>query len=224
MLETRPSVHFFDGTDMAVGKIICLARTYRKHAEEMGDAVKKEPLIFLKPSSTVIHDQEAIVIPKQSSEVHHEVELGIVIKKEGKNISAAHADEHIAGYCLGLDITARDIQQKAKEHGWPWTIAKGFDTFCPLSTVAPSTTVPNPLALTITLAVNGEIRQRSSTSALSLTVGEIVAYVSSLMSLERGDIILTGTPEGVGQITAGDTIEAQIENLLSLTVSVVKAQ
>jgi len=183
MFETRLSVHFSDGTDMPVGKIICLARTYHKHAEEMGDAVKKEPLLFLKPLSAVIHDQGAIVIPKQSSEVHHEVELGIVIKKEGKNISAAHADEHIAGYCLGLDITAR-----------------------------------------ITLAVNGEIRQRSSTSALSLTVGEIVAYVSSLMSLERGDIILTGTPEGVGQITAGDTIEAQIENLLSLTVSVVKAQ
>ena len=224
MVETNPSVYFSDGTYMPVGKIICLARTYRKHAEEIGDTVKKDPLLFLKPSSTVIYDQGTIVIPKQSCDVHHEVELGIIIKKEGKNISAAHADEHIAGYCLGLDITARDIQKEAKEHGWPWTIAKGFDTFCPLSMAAPPNAVPNPHALGIVLAVNGEVRQRSSTSALSLTIEEIISYVSSLMTLKRGDIILTGTPGGVGQIIAGDTIEARIGDVFSLTITVAKEE
>jgi 2-keto-4-pentenoate hydratase/2-oxohepta-3-ene-1,7-dioic acid hydratase in catechol pathway len=213
-------VHFIDKPPIPIGKIICLARTYRKHAEEMGSEVKKDPLLFLKPPSSVIYNQDIIVLPRQSHDVHHEAELGIIIEKQGKSLRAAQVADHIAGYCLGLDITARDIQQTAKEHGWPWTIAKGFDTFCPLSEAVSPSAVPNPHALTITLAVNGEIRQRASTSALIMTVGEIVAYVSSLMTLERGDIILTGTPEGVGQITAGDIIEAQLGDLLSLTVTV----
>jgi 2-keto-4-pentenoate hydratase/2-oxohepta-3-ene-1,7-dioic acid hydratase in catechol pathway len=217
-------MHFIDKNDIPIGKIICLARTYRKHAEEMGGEVKKNPLLFLKPSSAVIYDKGTIVLPKQSSHVHHEVELGIVIKKDGKNLSISKAEDYIAGYCLGLDITARDIQQTAKEHGWPWTISKSFDTFCPLSSAVSPAAVPNPHTLTMKLAVNGKIRQCSSTAALTMTVGEIVAYVSSLMSLGRGDIILTGTPEGVGQLLAGDIIEAQIGDLFSLTLSVVNEQ
>jgi len=221
MAPPRHVIRFTDGSEMPVGKIICLARTYRKHAEEMGGEVREEPLLFLKPSSAVIFDRQNIVLPRKSRDVHHEVEMTLVIGRQGKNIPVGESLRYIAGYCLALDITARDLQQEAKEHGWPWTIAKGFDTFCPLSRAVPAGEVGNPHNLELLLAVNGEIRQRATTASLAYTVQEIVAYVSTLMTLERGDIILTGTPEGVGALKSGDVVTASLGDVCHLSHPVV---
>jgi len=208
--------------EVEVGKIVCLARTYRKHAEEMGSTVAKEPLIFLKPASSIIFDNQSIIIPERAKEVHHEVELGVVIGKKGKKIPAERAGEHILAYLLGLDITARDIQQEAKKHGLPWTTAKGFDTFCPISNAVMRGRVDDANSLDIELKVNGVTRQSSNTKNMVYAVEEIVSFVSGIMTLERGDLIFTGTPEGVGQIKAGDIIEANLGSMCSLRVDVKK--
>jgi len=206
---------------LRVGKVICLARTYSKHAVEMNSAVPDEPILFLKPASSVVFNNQSIVIPKKTNLVHHEVELGVVIGKKGKNIARRDALDYVLGYLLGLDITARDLQDKAKKHGWPWTISKGFDTFCPISDVVLKKDVENPRNLDLLLKVNGKIRQSSNTRYMVYTVEEIVAFVSSIMTLEPGDLILTGTPEGVGAIENGDIVEAKLGNFCSLKLDVV---
>ena len=205
---------------LAIGKIICLARTYKKHAEEMKTDVTKEPILFLKPSSSVIFERETIIIPKISKSVHHEVELGVVIGKKGKNIKKKKAMDYILGYALGLDITARDLQSEAKKKGWPWSISKGFDTFAPISTVVLKEEIPNPHNLDILLKVNEEIRQKSNTSFMIYSIEEIVEFISKIMTLEPGDLILTGTPEGVSEIKNNDMIKAEIGDRLSLSVNV----
>jgi len=121
--------------DLDIGKLVCLARTYKKHAEEMKSKVPDDPLLFLKPASSIVFNGGSIVIPKMSSCLHHEVELGVVIGKKCKNVSKENALDYVSGYCVCLDITARDIQSVAKKNGWPWSIAKGFDTFAPISDV-----------------------------------------------------------------------------------------
>jgi len=205
---------------MNIGKIVCLARTYKKHAEEMKAITTKEPLLFLKPNSSVIYNGENIVIPKRSNSVHHEVELGIIIGKKAKNIKIKNSMDYIFGYVIALDITARDIQSEAKRNGWPWGIAKGFDTFTPISDVILKKDIKNPMNLDISLKVNNEIRQKSNTKNLIFTIEEIISYISSIMTLEPGDLILTGTPEGVEEIKKGDNLSANLENILTLEVNV----
>ena len=205
---------------LAVGKIVCLLKSYRAHAKEMKSAPSMKPEFFLKPSTAIIHDGMAIILPKESKEVHHEVELAIVIGKRGKDIPSSQALDHILGYAVFIDVTARDLQLKAMADGRPWAIAKGYDTFAPISAVMPKAQVVNPQNLELWLKVNGELRQQSNTKKLLFTLDEIIAYVSSIMTLERGDIIATGTPEGVGQIRAGDRITAGIEQVGDLTVYV----
>jgi len=204
-----------------IGKIVCLARTYKRHAEEMGSEMPEEPILFLKPASSVIFDGQSIVIPDKTKEVHHEVELGVVIRKKGKNIPEEKVEDYILGYLLALDITARDIQQKAKLEGLPWAIAKGFDTFCPISNAVPKEKVSDVNNLPLILKVNGVTRQSSNTGNMRYSVEKIVSFVSEIMTLERGDLILTGTPEGVGPINSGDIIEAELGDVCSLKVYVV---
>ena len=203
-----------------IGKIVCLARAYRAHVAEMGEEVTGEPLLFLKPASAIIFNNQSVIIPKRSKILHHEVELGIVIGKKCKNITKEKAMDHVLGYLLALDITARDIQREAKKHGWPWGIAKGFDTFCPISTVVLKNKVSNPNSLDLLLKVNGKIRQCSNTKYLIYSVEEIIEFVSEIMTLERGDLIMTGTPEGVGEIGTGDVIEAELGDICFLKVDV----
>ncbi len=213
---------FKENTDrkLNIGKIICLARTYKKHAKEMNANVTKKPLLFLKPVSSVIFNSETIILPNISKSVHHEVELGIVIGKKGKNIDKKDAMEHVYGYLLGLDITARDIQSEAKKNGWPWGIAKGFDTFAPISEVVLKEKVKDPQNLDIWLKVNNEIRQKSNTNNMALSIREIIEFISNIMTLEPGDLILTGTPEGVNEIKKGDTIKAGLGNSMDLKIKV----
>ncbi len=207
---------------LPIGKIICLARTYKKHAEEMKTDVTKKPLLFLKPASSVIFNNETVILPKLSKKIHHEVELGIVIEKKGKNIKKNEAMNHVLGYVLGLDITARDIQSKAKEKGWPWSISKGFDTFAPISNLILKEKIPDPLNQEIWLKVNGKIRQKSNTNLMIFKIEEIIEFISKIMTLEEGDLILTGTPEGVSEIKNKDTIKAGLGDILSLTINVKK--
>jgi 2-keto-4-pentenoate hydratase/2-oxohepta-3-ene-1,7-dioic acid hydratase in catechol pathway len=194
-------------------KIICLGRNYRKHAEELGNVVPDKPIIFLKPPSSLILEGEKIILPPQSQDVHHEVEFGVVIGKSGKNIIRAWAEEYIMGYCILLDITARDIQQEEKKRGAPWTLAKGFDTFAPVSQIVKKEEIPYPENLSIRLWVNNILRQDSNTGFMIFGIAELIEYLSSYMTLEAGDIIATGTPEGVGQIKAGDVVEAEIKGI-----------
>jgi 2-keto-4-pentenoate hydratase/2-oxohepta-3-ene-1,7-dioic acid hydratase in catechol pathway len=207
-----------------IGKIICLARTYKEHAREMNTVVTEDPLLFLKPTSSVIFDHDTIIIPKRSQCLHHEVELGIIIGKKGKHITEENARQYILGYLVALDITARDIQAVAKKNGWPWAIAKGFDTFAPLSDAVTKEKIPHPQNLNLTLRINGVVKQRANTNQMIYSVERIISFISEIMTLERGDLILTGTPEGVGEIKDGDLLEAQLDSLCSLTVDVKHEQ
>lgn len=206
--------------EISIGKLICLARTYKKHAQEMHTNITEDPLLFLKPASSVIFDGGSIIVPKMSNCLHHEVELGVVIGKRCKNVSQKEALDYVLGYCLALDITARDIQTEAKKNGWPWSIAKGFDTFAPISKVVLKENIPNPNNLDLSLKVNGEMRQSSNTKYMIYPVGRIIEFISGVMTLDPGDLIMTGTPEGVGEIVAGNVLEAKLGDVCSLRVDV----
>lgn len=205
-----------------IGKIICLARTYKEHATEMKTTVTDDPLLFLKPDTSVIFDGGTIYIPSMSRCLHHEVELGVVIGKNGRHIAQETASQHILGYLVALDITARDIQSTAKKNSWPWTIAKGFDTFAPISDVVLKEQVKDPQNLEIELKINGRIVQKANTNQMIYSLDRILSFISNVMTLQRGDLILTGTPEGVGEIKEGDVLEARLETHCSLTVDVKK--
>ena len=206
--------------EISIGKLICLARTYKKHAQEMHTNITEDPLLFLKPASSVIFDGGSIIVPKMSNCLHHEVELGVVIGKRCKNVSQKEALDYVLGYCLALDITARDIQTEAKKNGWPWSIAKGFDTFAPISKVVLKENIANPNNLDLSLKVNGEMRQSSNTKYMIYPVGRIIEFISEIMTLDPGDLIMTGTPKGVGEIVAGNVLEAKLGDICSLRVDV----
>ncbi len=204
-----------------VEKILCLGKNYIKHIEEMSSAKPDRPVVFLKPNTALVLNGGKIEIPPFSKEVHHEVELVVVIGKEGKNIKREDVHEHILGYALGLDITLRDIQAEAKKKGHPWCVAKGFDTSAPVSEVIPRDDVTDPHNLDLKLWVNGELRQDGNTKAMMLKVEDIISYLSTVYTLEPGDLVYTGTPEGVAQLLPGDTVKAEMGDLASLELSVI---
>jgi 5-carboxymethyl-2-hydroxymuconate isomerase len=210
------------GTDQEfpIGKILCIGRNYVEHILELGNETPEAPVIFMKPASAVIHDGEEIVIPPYARDCHHEAELALLIGREGKNIPAERAMEHIAGYGVAIDLTLRDVQAELKKKGLPWEIAKGFDTACPLSDFVPAVNVADPQNLQIRLAVNGNVRQDSSTALMIHAIPEIISHMSGIFTLEPGDVILTGTPAGVGPLASGDSIVVEIPEVGSLRVSV----
>jgi len=204
-----------------VGKVVCLARNYSEHIRELGNEVPENPVLFIKPSTSIINDGEAVLIPSYSRDCHHEVELAVLIGKGGKDIDAANALDHVAGYGVAIDMTLRDVQGELKKKGLPWEIAKGFDTSCPLSEFVPSADVPAPHMLAISLRVNGAIRQNSTTAHMMRTIPEIISHISTIFTLEEGDVILTGTPEGVGPVKSGDMMTAEIEGVGRLEIPVL---
>ncbi len=195
---------------LPIGKIFCLGRNYAEHAKEMKSDVPSTPIVFLKPSSAIIHNGEPIIRPSISKSLHHEAEVVVVIGKGGKNIPASEAGKHIAGYAIGLDMTLRDVQNDAKSKGLPWTVCKGFDTSAPISSVIPATRVADPAMLEFRCLVNGKQRQHGCASDMIFSPEEIIEYLSSLFTLEAGDLIFTGTPEGVGEVNPGDRVEAEL--------------
>jgi 2-keto-4-pentenoate hydratase/2-oxohepta-3-ene-1,7-dioic acid hydratase in catechol pathway len=206
----------------AIGKLLCIGRNYAEHADEMGSDVPDQPMVFLKPSTAVVRGGDAVRLPPQSQDVHHEIELVAVIGKDGRNIPQANALDHVAGYAVGLDMTARDLQAEAKEKRHPWSVAKGFDTFAPLGPVAPVEAVKDPQDLTLRLRVNGETRQEAHTRHMIFSVAELVHYCSQIFTLEPGDLLYTGTPSGVGPVEAGDELEATATGFAPLRVPVTR--
>ncbi len=205
---------------ISVGKILCLGSNYAKHIDEMGSAKPESPVIFTKPATAIIKSGSAIVIPPFSTNAHHEVELVIVIGKEGKNIKKEAVDDYIMGYALGLDITLRDLQSVAKKKGRPWAVAKGFDTSAPVSAIIPKCEIANPGDLNLKLWVNDELRQDGNTRDMIFKIDEIVSYLSTVYTLEEGDLIYTGTPEGVAQLLPGDKVKAAMGELIDINLTV----
>ncbi|MEM1117237.1 MAG: fumarylacetoacetate hydrolase family protein [Bacteroidota bacterium] len=208
-----------DGRSLRPGKILCIGRNYAAHVAEMGYASDAEPVVFLKPTTALAPDGGEVVLPRQSADVHHELELVVVVGTAGRHVAEADALGHVAAYALGLDLTARDLQAQAKARKAPWSIAKGFDTFAPLGPLADAEAVGDPQALEIALAVNGEERQRGTTDRMVFSVARIVSFLSSVFTLEPGDLIYTGTPEGVAPIRDGDRLVATCAALPTLTVT-----
>jgi 2-keto-4-pentenoate hydratase/2-oxohepta-3-ene-1,7-dioic acid hydratase in catechol pathway len=176
------------------------------------------PVVFLKPSTALLESGGTVRLPVMSRDVHHEVEMVIGIGKTGSRIAADHALDFVSGYAVGLDMTMRDVQADAKKRGHPWAVAKGFDTSAPLSPAVPKDEIADPHNLD--LRVNGSIRQSSNTGKMIFRVPDIIAYLSSVFTLEEGDLIFTGTPEGVGPVGPGDTLEATLQSVGSLKVKV----
>lgn len=206
--------------EFSIGKIICLARNYAEHARELGNETPAAPVLFMKPATSVIGDRGTVLIPSYSQECHYEVELAVLIGKQGRDVAAENAMECVAGYGVAIDMTLRDVQNQLKAKGLPWETAKGFDTACPLSDFVPAAGVPDPHNLRLTLAVNGEQRQNGTSSDMIHRVPQIIAHVSAIFTLEPGDVILTGTPAGVGRVQTGDVMEAGITDVGRLTISV----
>jgi 2-keto-4-pentenoate hydratase/2-oxohepta-3-ene-1,7-dioic acid hydratase in catechol pathway len=196
-------------------KILAVGLNYRTHAAEAGMDMPPEPLIFSKPPSSVIGPLEPIVYPTLSQQVDYEGELAVIIGRRARNVLPEKAHDFILGYTCGNDVTARDLQQRDDQ----WTRAKGFDTFCPLGPRI--VTSLNPAHLAIRTRVNGEIRQCASTADMVFSVAELIAYISQVMTLEPGDVILTGTPSGVGPLQPGDVVEVEIEGIGTLRNPVV---
>lgn len=207
--------------EFRINNIFCVGKNYADHAKEMGGDVPKEPIIFLKPTSAVIHSGESIRIPAMSSNVHHEVELTVLIGRTGKNIPLHEALTYVAGYGVGLDMTMRDKQSEAKKAGNPWTISKGFDTSAVLSPFIDASSVPDPHNAEIILRVNGTERQHSSTKHMIFRIDVLISFLSAVFTLEEGDIIYTGTPEGVAQVVSGDRLEAHIPGIGTLNTTVI---
>ena len=206
--------------EIPVGKIVCIGRNYVEHIKELGNQIPDKPVTFIKPASSIIGEGGTIIIPPHSSDCHHEVELAVLIGTGAKNVDAGNALDHVTGYAVALDLTLRDVQTAQKEKGLPWEIAKAFDTACPLSAFVAADQVGDPQNLQIKLTINGEVRQDGNTKEMMRSVAELIAAASTYFTLEAGDILLTGTPSGVGRIVSGDRLEAMIEKVGTLNVSV----
>lgn len=205
MLVQRPS------------KIVCVGRNYLEHARELGNEVPTEPLIFLKPPSSLIGDGESIVLPPQSEQVEFEGEIGIVIGRRLRHASEADAVAGIHAIVAINDVTARDLQRRDGQ----WTRAKGFDTFCAVGTPFPGTATLE--SLEVVTRVNGQERQRARSTEMAFSIPFLLAYISGIMTLEAGDLIATGTPAGVGKLAPGDTVEVEVLGLSSVTNPVAAA-
>ncbi|MEW6196402.1 MAG: fumarylacetoacetate hydrolase family protein [Bacteroidota bacterium] len=202
---------------ISIGKMVCVGRNYAAHAKELGNEVPEFPIIFLKPASNVIFSGESVIHPEYSNELHHEVELVLYIGEDVKNATDEEAEKAIHGYTIGLDMTLRDLQNEFRKKGDPWTLAKCFDTAAVLGEIVLKKDYKLKGDEKISLSVNSMVKQNSLIANMIFSPVEIVKYISARMTLEKGDLIFTGTPEGVGKVVKGDKISASIENIGSLT-------
>ena len=215
------TIHFTDGVSFTPSKIICVGRNYAKHIEEMKSERTASPVLFLKPNSSLCDLDKPIKIPTGWGAVHHEVELALCIGQKCSRLNEEQVMDAVAGFGLALDLTLRDLQSAAKKAGLPWAVAKGFDGACPVSTFVPKEKIPDPQKLRLSLKVNGETKQDGNTSHMLFPIPELVAYISRFFTLEPGDLILTGTPAGVGPLRPGDEIEAEIETVAKVKTKCV---
>lgn len=208
-----------------VHRIYCVGRNYEEHAKEMGFTGREPPFFFIKPASTavVVNDGEtgAVAYPPLTKNLHHEIELVVAIGKAGKNIKAADAQHYIYGYAVGLDMTRRDLQGEMKKQGRPWEIGKAFEQSAPIGPIVPAAKAGDVANAAISLQVNGTDRQRSTVSKLIWNIGETIEHLSAAWELQPGDLIFTGTPEGVAAVVAGDTLVGEVAGLPRLSVKIV---
>lgn len=202
--------------EIPIGKIVCVGRNYVEHIQELGNEMHEKPVVFLKTVSSVIYSGDTIIYPQYSSDMHHETELVLLIGEKVKNADLVTAERAIAGYGIGLDMTLRDVQADLKKKGHPWTIAKCFDTSTVLSEFILKFNHQLTLEEYISLKVNGVQKQHDQLNKMIHKPAEIVHYISSLMTLEKGDLIFTGTPKGVSKVTSGDKLEAALEGIVKL--------
>jgi len=193
-------------------KIIAIGRNYAEHAKELNNPVPAVPVIFMKPETAIIKDNKPFYHPDFSDDVHHEIEIVLKISKEGKHISEKFASSYYEEIALGVDFTARDIQSKHKEKGLPWELAKAFDGSAPISAFVPKSKFPQIYDLNFKLDVNGETRQQGNTRDLLFPFENIIAFVSRYITLKKGDLIFTGTPQGVSKVKVGDRLEGYLED------------
>jgi fumarylpyruvate hydrolase len=209
----------------AVNRIYCVGRNYEEHAKEMGFTGREPPFFFLKPANTIVvvnaGGTATVPYPSLTKNYHHEIELVACIGKGGKNIKAADAMQHIFGYAVGLDMTRRDLQGEMKKAGRPWCIGKAFDHSAPIGPITPAAQAGDIVNAELSVQVNGTDRQRSNVSKLIWNMAETIEHLSAAWELQPGDLIYTGTPEGVGAVVAGDTMVGAVAGLQSITVKVV---
>lgn len=204
-----------------VGKIVCVGKNYKEHAEELGGTLPEFPLIFIKPTSAIIFSGDKVIHPSFTENLHYEGELVLLIGEDVKDASLETAERAIIGYTVGLDMTCRDVQFDAMKKGNPWTISKCFDTSAVLTDFVLKKDYQLTLNEKIILKVNGTIKQNSELNKMVYKPAEVVKYVSSLMNLEKGDLIFTGTPAGVGRVVKGDKIEAEVTSVAKLETEIV---
>ena len=208
-----------------VRRIYCVGRNYEEHAKEMGFTGREPPFFFMKPADAIVAVEAgatgSMPYPTLTSNLHHEIELVIAIGTGGKNIKAADAHQHIFGYAVGLDMTRRDLQGEMKKQGRPWCIGKGFEHSAPIGPITPAAQAGHVEKAAIWLQVNGQDRQRSTVASLIWNIAETIEHLSAAWELQPGDLIYTGTPEGVAAVVSGDTMVGGVAGLGTLTVKVV---
>lgn len=212
------------GGSWPVRRVYCVGRNYEEHAKEMGFTGREPPFFFLKPADAIVYVPEGetgeIPYPSGTSNFHYEIELVAAIGIGGSNIKAADAMKHVWGYAVGLDMTRRDLQGEMKKQGRPWEIGKAFDASAPIGPIVPAAKAGNASNATIELQVNGAVKQTSQTSKLIWNIAETIEHLSTYWRLEPGDLIFTGTPEGVGAVKSGDLMEGRVAGVGSLKVRV----
>lgn len=218
---------FSDGAvfESPLGKVVCVGRNYAEHAKELNNPVPSTPILFIKPATTVTPFADDIVLPEGKGDTHYEIELAILIGKPITNISADHASDNsikdaIAGYGLALDLTLRDLQGELKAKGHPWEIAKSFDGACPLSVFIRPDAIHDDENIEFSLSIDGKLRQLGHTNEMITAVTPLIAYISQHFTLMPGDVVLTGTPAGVGQLLRGAKLAANLESVLQIETTV----
>jgi 5-carboxymethyl-2-hydroxymuconate isomerase len=204
-----------------IGKIVCVGRNFAEHAKELGNEVPEKPVLFLKPASAIIYSGGEIIHPDYGNELHHEVELVLLIGETVRKANQGQAEKSIIGYGVGLDMTLRDVQNELKKKGNPWTLAKCFDTSAVISDFVLKENYQLKLDETLELKVNGIVKQNDTLKSMIFNPAQLVEYISSIMTLEKGDLIYTGTPAGVSKVNRGDKLEARLGEIAELVCTVI---
>lgn len=217
------SIHFTNGQSAQIpaGKVVCVGLNYRDHISEMNSQAASEPVLFLKPSTALVSLEQPVAIPVAFGACHHEAEMAVLIGEQLSECTEEQADAAIIGVGVALDLTLRELQSQLKQKGHPWEKAKGFDGACPASAFVERARVKDLQDLQVRLTLNGEVRQQSSTSMMITPVPKLLAYISWFFTLMPGDIVLTGTPAGVGPLTPGDQLLVELGDLISVSTTVV---
>jgi fumarylpyruvate hydrolase len=215
------SIPIARGGLFAVRRVYCVGRNYVEHIREMGNDERDPPFFFAKPSDAIVVGGAPITYPPRTADLHHEIELVVAIGTDGGDIAVGDALNHVYGYAAGLDMTRRDLQAVAKKAGRPWEMAKSFDQSAPVGTIEPASAIGHPAAGVITLTVNGAVRQQGDLAEQIWSVAETIAALSSFVTLRAGDILMTGTPAGVGPVVRGDVLDGAIEGVGTVRTTII---